>query len=139
MNEITDEYINDGWREYDKIPNDEIDNVDELNINYNNSKNYLFFGHQYRFQNYVIDSINSLLPKDKKIQKCSVRNIICISCNNVSKKNTHIFTHTHTHTHINTYMHLHIKLQEYLHTRSISYIHIYMCILTGIQIHIHKE
>ena len=35
---------------------------------------------QYRFQNYVIDSINSLLPKDKKIQNCSVLNnsILCL-------------------------------------------------------------
>lgn len=75
--------------EYDGIPSDEIENVDELNINYNNSKNYLFFGHQYRFQNYVIDSINSLLPKDKKIQKCSVLNnsILCLDVQPIKKFN----------------------------------------------------
>lgn len=79
----------DGWRNYDRIPNDEIDNVDELNIDYNNSKNYLFFGHQYRFQNYVIDSINSLLPKDKKIQTCSVLNnsILCLDVEPIKKFN----------------------------------------------------
>lgn len=81
----------DGWRNYDKILNDdgdEIDNVDKLNIDYNNSKNYLFFGHQYRFQNYVIDSINSLLPKDKKIQTCSVLNnsILCLDVQPIKEK-----------------------------------------------------
>ena len=77
------------WRKYDEISNDEIDNVDEPNIDYNNSKNYLFFGHQYRFQNYVIDSINSLLPKDKKIQKCSVLNnsILCLDVQPIKKFN----------------------------------------------------
>jgi hypothetical protein len=80
---------NSSWSNYEEIPNDEIENVDELNIDYKNSKNYLFFGHQYRFQNYVIDSINSLLPKDKKIQKCSVLNnsILCLDVQPIKKFN----------------------------------------------------
>uniref|UniRef100_A0A6C0E439 Uncharacterized protein n=1 Tax=viral metagenome TaxID=1070528 RepID=A0A6C0E439_9ZZZZ len=98
MIDIDDTDNNSLWRNYDdqlaqplitSNDNDNDNDNDKLNIDYKNSKNYLFFGHQYRFQNYVIDSINSLLPKKKKIKECSVLNnsILCLDVLPITNSN----------------------------------------------------